>query len=314
MRRGRKIDALRSVLGEESFQRGDECIFFCPKHSHHKPKLSVNIATDHFNCWICGFKGQNLKPLLFFKGSSAAATEYSESIERSISATSFDDKNKTSFQRPYLPLEYKSLSVRDSSPYREHAIQFLKRRGIGDSEILRYKLGYCTEGEYNGRIIIPSFDSNGEINFFVGRKYYDHIGLSYKHGNFDKNIIFNDYLIDWDEAVTIVEGSFDAMAHGSHNTIPLQGTILNENSLLFAKIVTSGVRVYLALDCDAEAKQWKIMDSLTNYGVPVSMVRVGLYDFVDPSEMNNEQFTRACAEALHIDSTIGKLRWRASTL
>lgn len=306
MRRKQKIELLRLALGDEGITRGNEIIFFCPKHSHHKPKLSVNVVTDHFNCWICGFKGKNLKPLVFLSGKNALATKYVEECDD----TPYVDQQAIVYDVPVLPESFKTLSGHDGSPYRQHAINFLKRRGIGKREILLYKLGYCESGEYRGRIIIPSFDNIGNLNFFVGRKFYEHIGLSYKHGNFDKDIIFNDYLVDWSKSITLVEGSFDSMMI-SNNSIPLQGTILSESSLLFAKIVASGVLVYLALDADAERKQMKIMELLTSYGVNVNMIMLSTYGINDPGEMTETQFNEVKKKAVNMNSRISKLRLRA---
>ena len=40
--------------------------------------------------------------------------------------------------------------------------------------ISKYSIGYTTEGPYRGRIIVPSFDKNEEINYFVSRSYVGH--------------------------------------------------------------------------------------------------------------------------------------------
>jgi len=170
-------------------------------------------------------------------------------------------------------------------------------------------LGYCSDGEYKGRVIIPSFDSNGELNFFVGRKIYDHVGLSYKHGNFDKNVIFNDYLVDWDEPIILVEGPFDAMVAGD-NAIPLQGTIMSDESVLFAKIVTSRVPVYLALDSDARIKQLDMMGLLLDYGVEVRYIDVERYGYDDVGEMTTEIFSGLKNDAFAVTSKLDALRIR----
>jgi len=310
MRSARKLEALRSILGHEEFRKGDECIFFCPKHQHHKAKLSVNIKTDNFNCWVCGFKGFNLKPLLYFKGRNEEADKYAENIGRKDAKDS-RDRASEEYDVPTLPAEFRSLSrsITTDCPYRLHAVRYVQDRGISNKDILRYKLGYCLEGPYKGRIIIPSFDSGGDLNFFVGRKFYDWAGLSYKHGNFDKNIIFNDYLVDWDEPVTLVEGPFDSFV--AENSVPLQGTILNEDSLLFAKIVTSKEPVYLALDADARAKQMKLMELFMSYGVPVGLIEVEKHDALDVGDMTRGQFKHAKHTAFWVHNQIQALRLKA---
>ena len=317
MKKSEKLNALRSVLGFEEFNKGDECIFFCPKHSHHKPKLSVNLETDYFHCWICGWKGKNLKPVLFYKGNNEAAQQYSRAVDKKY-ARNPGRVSKCSYEEPVLPKEFWPLSSSSKGKgggfdiYKGHALRFLKRRGISDIDILRHKLGFCFEGEHAGRVIFPSFGADGELNFWVGRKYYDHIGQSYRHENFDKNIIFNDYLIDWNESITLVEGPLDAIAAGE-NAIPLQGTILRDDSLLFAKIITSGVPVYLALDSDARSKQFDMITSLLTYGVPwVGHIEVESFGGDDVSALGKEKFRAAKESALMISSTYSLLKMRVS--
>ena len=53
------------------------------------------------------------------------------------------------------------------------AITYLKHRGLTKVDILRYDIGYCSDGKYAGRIIIPSYDSNYELNYFVSRTIYE---------------------------------------------------------------------------------------------------------------------------------------------
>ena len=36
-------------------------------------------------------------------------------------------------------------------------------RGLSFDDIIRYNLGYCLSGTYQNRIIIPSYDSDGQL-------------------------------------------------------------------------------------------------------------------------------------------------------
>ena len=47
----------------------------------------------------------------------------------------------------------------------------INERKISRDIILRYRLGFCVNGKYAKRIIIPSYDSEGMINYFVARTY-----------------------------------------------------------------------------------------------------------------------------------------------
>ena len=50
-------------------------------------------------------------------------------------------------------------------------------------------MGYCRAGEYRNRIIIPSFNDSGEVNYFVSRSWVKDHPLKYKNPKVSKNII-----------------------------------------------------------------------------------------------------------------------------
>ena len=88
---------------------------------------------------------------------------------------------------------------------------------------------FCDFGEYQHRVIIPSFDDEGNVNFFVGSSYTDD-WMKYKNPQVSKDIIFNDLNIDWEDDIILVEGAFDAMK--CKNAIPLLGSTLGEVEII----------------------------------------------------------------------------------
>jgi DNA primase len=140
-------------------------------------------------------------------------------------------------------------------------------------------MGYCEEGMYKHKIIVPSYDENGMLNYFVGRSFYD---TTFKHKNPDvsKDVVGFEMFINWDLPIVICEGVFDAIAVRM-NSIPLFGK--SPQSELQKKIISKGVKsVYLALDSDAFKNSLRFAESLMNNGVGVHIVE--LKDS-DPSDM-----------------------------
>lgn len=305
MHREKKFRAIKQVLGEPDFTKGDEAIFFCPRCHHRKPKVSVNLVTERFHCWACDWGGKNLLPLM--KKGTPEREEYLQELEERRGIRKNLEQEKK-YDPVILPPEFRSLSTPHRSPYYRVAMEYLANRGVSADDILRWKLGYCEDGEYKHRIIIPSFDEYGELNFFTGRTYYPN-QVNYKHGNFCKDIITNDYWIDWTKPVTITEGAFDAMQAGD-NAIPLQGSILKEGSKLFRKIVTSGVDTYFALDTDAFKKQLKIIELFLSYGV--TPYYVNLFGKKDVGSMTKEEFQLAKSQSRVIRSDTDILKIRIS--
>ena len=164
---------------------------------------------------------------------------------------------------------------------------YLKKRGITKSDILKYNIGYCEEGRYNSRIIIPSYDANGDLNYFIARSIDPHSTKKYDAPKCNKNeLIGLEYFINWRVPVILCEGVFDAIAL-KRNAIPLFGKNIQPN--LMKKIVSSKVqKIYIALDNDAMEKALEFCETLMNEGKEVYLVDM---DDKDPSDMGFEKFT-----------------------
>jgi hypothetical protein len=298
-----KIRVLRSILGREEIRKGDELVFFCPRHKHHKPKLSVNVKTDNMHCWFCDWKDRSLLPILELKGPTEISREYKSKLSGS-SETRIPEKK---YDEPILPKEFRSLTSDWGTPYYHNAMEYLSSRGVSSDDIVHWKLGYCEDGDYRYRIIIPSFDEFGELNFFTGRSFYPSMRHRYMHGNFCKDIIFDEYMVDWSRPVTITEGFFD-LVKIDHNGIPLQGSILNEGSRLFSKIVKHDCDTFFAMDSDAFEKQLRIIKKFLMFGVNCYYIDLGTRR--DVAEMDREEFIRAKKSATAIGSDLDLIRCR----
>ena len=171
---------------------------------------------------------------------------------------------------------------KSEDPLYKNAIHYLKKRGLTKIDILRHNIGYAESGEYNGMIIIPSYDDEGIVNYFVSRAFYD---TDYKHKNpkVSKDIVGFDLLINWDEPVNIVEGAFDAIATGE-NSIPLFGKILPDS--LRKKIIEKKVkRINIILDNDALASAIKHSEFFMGYGIDVHLIYL---PDKDPSDLGKD--------------------------
>lgn len=304
MQRERKVQLLRQTFKQSGKNLGhDEIAFFCKNHGSNPNRvigqLSVNLKTDKFHCWTCGLSGKNL--LYLFEKNSPEWIEYRDELSGNKEV-----QEEKKFDVPALPKEFKSFSKVSRSLVYRAGMQYLNDRGLSQKEINLWKLGYCEDGDFRNRIIIPSFDELGFLNFFTGRALYDSM-QRYKNGNFSKDIIFNDYMIDWRKPVTVTEGPFDAFKVGK-NAIALQGSLLSTGTKLFSKLVLSGVEVYFAMDKDAYFKQLSIIETMISYGVVCKFINIG--KFKDVGEMTHEKFLEAKAKARTIRNDIDVLKMR----
>jgi len=168
----------------------------------------------------------------------------------------------------------------------KQALNYLKLRGIGRTDILRYGIGYCPNGNYSGRIIVPSYDENFNLNFFVSRSIFEEDTLKYKNPKWSKDVIGFDCFIDWDEPVTLVEGVFDAIT-ARYNAVPLFGKII-QPKLRERILLRKPPKIIVALDNDAYSDAIKISSSLLSEGINVSIVQMQSKDI---NEMGFKDFS-----------------------
>lgn len=279
----RLITLLESILGKAKKTSGDNYAFWSPFVNHHKPKLEINIklnstADNPWHCWISDEKGKSIRSLFRkLKVSKGVWDEHNAIFSRKYKYKT--DSTTEQSKVVQLPSEYIPLWKASTSVIRKHALSYLTRRDVSSAEILKYQMGYCEEGIYKHKIIVPSYDENGMLNYFVGRSFYD---TSFKHKNPDvsKDVVGFEMFVNWDLPIVICEGVFDAIAVRM-NSIPLFGK--SPQSELQKKILGRGVKsVYLALDSDAFKNSLRFAESLMNNGVDVHIVE--LKDS-DPSEL-----------------------------
>ena len=253
-------------------------------------KLSVNVDKNVFKCWICDSNGRDIRRLVRRFGSFLQLQEW-DRLSNKIDLSNFEDifaeKEEIEFdQRISLPKEFISLTGNNQSRTAIAAKRYLNSRGITKEDILRWKIGYCTEGEYANRVIVPSFGPSGHPSYFIARSYTKN-GYRYKNPPVSRDIIFNELYLEWDEDLVIVEGAFDAIVAGP-NAVPILGSNLRENSKLFQEIVKNDTPIYLALDPDAPKKTDKLINLLLKYDIETYLVNVD--PFSDVGEMTHSQF------------------------
>ena len=223
-----------------------------------KGNLEINYQNHIYKCWSCAETHDthgHLGKLIDQFGSKKDKKTY-----KLIRPDKFEKKEKV-FKKLELPKEYKKFE--DINPLhipRKEAFNYLKKRGISQEIIDKYQIGLCVEGEYSGRIIVPSFNKKGELNFFVSRSWDTKSKLKYKNPEAAKDfLIFNESLIDFKKDIYIVEGVFDSFF--LDNSIALLGKFINDN--MWEKLYTNAKKdIIICLDGDAHDDAKKLYDKL----------------------------------------------------
>jgi DNA primase len=299
---------VESVLGKGQSTSKGNYAFKCPFCTHHKNKMEISLRTtakreNFWHCWVCGAKGKTI--LTLFKKIKAPQDKIAE---LNILIVPSKKEEHIDISVLELPKEFISLlnEVENKIAQIEakHALKFLKKRGITQDDIIKYNIGFCKEGKYEYRVIIPSYDSLGKLNYFIARDYKEPSLRKYKNPPASsKDIIGWELYINWDAPIILVEGIFDALTI-KRNVIPLFGKVLHDK--LMKKLVESSVnRIYIALDADARKDALKQAEQLMSYGKEVYLVEM---EGKDANEIGFEQFLNTLEQTtpLNLQSLIEK--------
>lgn len=290
------LGAVENLLGKGQKRARDNYAFHCPFCNHRKPKLEINFGGNEkgenpWECWVCQSRGRTIKSLLHqLKTPKDQALEILRFVKKS---GNYEYREVASLE---LPKEFQLLAdASNTSIIANKVKKYLYERGLNDNDFLKYSIGYCTAGEYGGRILVPSFNEANSLNFFVARTFENNY-FKYKNPEASKDIVFFENLINWDQPIILCEGVFDAIAI-KRNAVPILGKAVS-NSLL-KKIITGKAQdIYIALDKDALKQALEYCEKFLNLGKRVFLIDM---QEKDPSEMGFEAFTRQIQQAEEVN-------------
>ena len=265
------IGILDEVLGVGTSLRGNEQAHHCPFCHHHKKKLQVNLETQQWHCWVCDSKGRKIQTLLkrLHVDSKKIRKVFEIYGDDYIVSSTSTDEEKVELR---LPSEFKSLLVKPKglNPLYKKVVQYAKDRGITKEDIIRYNIGYCDGGIYTNRIIIPSYDVDNRLNYFIARSVFTEEKFKYKNPPVSKNVTIFENQVNWKKPITLCEGVFDAMSI-KRNAIPLLGKFIPKT--LMDSIYKKGVRdIKIVLDKDAQDQALYYVNYFMNNGITVTNI------------------------------------------
>jgi len=271
------LNLLQKILGAGKIVSKDEVMFICPFSHHRKPKLAVNLVTQRWQSWIdTNAKGRSIYAL--FKRLQVPSNYFTE-LSKIVKLPKNTKTEDTEKQFISLPYEYKKLSEYRSELDYTKALNYLKKRNIQSYDIERYDIGYCSDGDYGGRIIVPSYDCDNKLNYFLARDYTGSAYLKYKNPPVSKDVVVFENQINYEEPIIFCEGVFDAMAI-RRNAIALLGK--NIPNKLKLKLIEHDVKeITIVLDNDAYKNAMSMSESLMKENIKVRLVRMENEDASD---------------------------------
>jgi len=288
------IQLFDKYIGPSKTLKKNEHAYHCPFCHHHKPKLQINDKTFKFHCWTCNAGGNlmylgkrigmsdfDLSDLIGRCGMSEEVRKklkddwggsIKELLDKITAEVAEDDDENTS--QLFLPSEFKSaleLSNSITNPIERNAISYLKQRGITKKHIIKYNIGFCPNGLYGGRIIVPSYDSKNQLNYFIARSIFPEEKQKYKNPPVSKDVIVFSNQIDWKQPITLCEGVFDAIAL-KRNSIPLLGKFVQKT--LMTAIKNTNPDIYICLDSDAQEDAMVLYNKIKPYVKSVKNIKL----------------------------------------
>lgn len=172
----------------------------------------------------------------------------------------------TTFPSPLVfPKEFRDFKT--LSRYTSKFLDYVARgRGFGadaDNVCRMYELRYALTGDYAWRIIIPVYDTNGQLRNWVGRAIHEGAELRYRNAvNSGKALLFNEararHCASKTSTVFVVEGVWDCMKmdyYGERNggtSVAILGTSVTEEQLVrLALLGREFKRIVLLMDPEA---------------------------------------------------------------
>jgi len=303
------LTLITEVLGrpKKSNKHRGQYSFICPTcaaekdDNYDKAKLEVNVKRGVYKCWVCheshDTHGSIKKLLSKFGGPSVWKKAKKLGIDFSK-----DTRKITEITIENLHLPKGFIRFEDSNSntmvHKQGWNYLTKQRKLTPETIYKHQMGYTLDEEYSNRIIIPSYNEKGELNYFTARSWLPYSKLRYKNPEVPREtIIFNEHLINWDGTVYLVEGPLDHVV--VHNSIPLLGKDIPDK---LVKTLMDKCTGHIVVLLDGEEKVWdtaKRIYSKINMGKLYGKVRIiKLHDNMDIGEVNEKFGRKGVVEAL----------------
>ena len=282
------VELLEEVLGDHGlhYPNHGQISFNCPvcDDGRNKHNMEVNYIRNVYKCWSCGDS----------EGTHGSLTKIFDKFGNKKQKKLFqvlkpETVVKKERQKKSLKLPEAFTLFKDSSkvyPVRRAAINYLYNRGITDYMIEKYQIGFCDKGDHAGRVVIPSYNKKGELNYYIARSWDPMSRAKYKNPKEEKDkIIFWENLIDWNKDIFLVEGAFDGLF--LDNSIPMLGKHMSE--LLFETIHNKAKgEVTICLDADAWANAVKLYHELNGGNLWGKVKLIKLPEETDIADLRGE--------------------------
>lgn len=278
---------LESILGKSKSGMSDsgQLQFACPKcveekgpNEATKYNLEVNLFQLVFKCWSCSSVDNSmegrLSKLIRRYGTIDQYKQYKEELKFLINSRLYDINAYGPIQdvenEKYIALPKTYSKIEIDTCCNLSLVNYLSKRKITQDIIDRFSIGYTNgnDPDYSvrNRLIIPSYDQFGDLNYWTGRDFTGRSKRKYYNCDCDKkNIVFQESLLDFDADIILCEGAIDCIY--PPNAISLLGKILKNDCETYSVLVSkANANIIIWLDNDTAISETKNIYRLLDSG------------------------------------------------
>ena len=233
------VSILENFLGApiSHYEGKSQINFDCPMCSEDKGlydgdgkgNLTIQYEKGVYKCWSCYDRNNMHGNLLYLVKKYGNKQHLKDYLLIAPQQKYKKDENEDDLVPDFIELPETFKTFKDTNKFHTNyteAYNYLKKRGLTDKIINHFNIGYTCEGKLKDRIIIPSYDIDGNLNYFIARSFIKWAKHKYINPEAKKElIIFNENKINWDSTVYLVEGAFDHIV--TPNSIPLLGKLIS---------------------------------------------------------------------------------------
>lgn len=264
-----------------------DCIY-CGEDGKH---MGVHRENGTLHCWRCGFEDLPRYPSFvdLIKEIDGCSIHEAFVIAKKFSDGFISEPAKDLYKRRrnvLLPDELENFFDPIERRHRDYALGYLIDRGFGHTEIIKYKLGFCSTGRYAMRIIIPVY-AEGKLVTFTGRDYMGVADRDPDHPRYKACSAGESYLRPFqtlyciDEFsghfLRIVEGPTDVWRMGDNKTVGLFSNKLSRFQRSLVGMLVDKFRIdsiSVILDDDSYHKGRRVAEELSAFCGNVKSVRL----------------------------------------
>lgn len=254
-------------------------------------KLSISVEKNVFHCYRCNWSGRVDQLLNGYVDKGSLLRYRMNSIDNSIK---YKSSGGTLIQTELIDFNNISFPIDKSFI---NAVEYLRKRNMTFEEIKKYDIRIGKD-RYRGRIVIPTYDLNGNVVYVTARDYVNkdpeskYINPPGSHKSF---AVWNIQEVKNNSIVIITEGVFSGIA-ANRNTpesvtaVSVFGKVLSDSQ---AKLISSKEPKEVVLGFDGDVSQHEISNNYQllrkYYQGKISVIQ--LMDGEDPDNINGELYT-----------------------